>query len=196
MLGLGLPFAVIASTTLKRGALMSALCCACALVGFFLARLLGRHVSDTLRVLLVSLGAVCAVGGIVQSGVFSRVLIDGLGAYVPLAAANMILVSIAVDRQEQPFSAALRGVCFSCIGFTLAMCLLSVIRELLSLHTIWDRPVQFSAVPISGAALPCFGFILLGFFAAFGRTLGRAHLRILIRRTLRAKREEKEEGIG
>ena len=192
---MGLPFAVIASTTLQRGILMSALVSAAALVGFLIARLLGPRASDLWRVIAASFAAVCAITAIVRSGRISAVLLDGLGVYVPLAAANVILISVAAPIVRRPFFAALREVVFSCVGFTFAMGVLSVIREVLSLHTVWGRPVSFGAVPIGGAALPCFGFILLGFFAAFGRTLGRVRLRMLLRQAMDAAQEEREEGV-
>ena len=105
VLGLGLPFAVIASTSLKRGALMSGFVFAAAIVGFLVSRML-RPLSETWRVILTCLVCVCATAAVVMSGLFP-ILFDHLGVYLPLAAANMMLLTIIRPAEEKSFGAAL-----------------------------------------------------------------------------------------
>ncbi len=180
VLGLGLPFAVIASTTLRRGVLMSAVVFAVSLMGFFVSRALKRT-GETCRVVVTCLFCISALTVVAVSGIFP-VLIDDLGLYLPLAAANMMLVTAIRPAEIGDFRRALNETILSCLGFTLVMCLLSAFREFVALHTLWDVPVRFNAVAISGAGLPCFGFILLGVLAAFSRKLDRGVSALLISR--------------
>jgi Na+-translocating ferredoxin:NAD+ oxidoreductase RnfA subunit len=111
------------------------------------------------------------------------VIMEDLGVYVPLAAVNMMMVEVATRAGKQSLHDAVREALSYSIGFALVMCGLSAVREIMSLHTIWDIPLRVPTVTISGAGLPCFGFILLGFFAAFGRALNRARIRMMLRRS-------------
>jgi len=159
---------------------MSAVVLVAAVVGFFVSRAL-RSLGETWRVVLTCFVCVCAITGISASGIFP-ILLDYLGVYLPLAAANMMLVTIIRPAESKAFAEALRETVFQWIGFTLVMCLLAVVREVITFHTIWDMPVSVSVMRIGGAALPCFGFILLGLLAALARKLGRIRERQLLAR--------------
>ena len=192
-MGLALPFAVIASTSLKRGVLMSAILFAATVPTVAAAYLLRRSLPRWLRLPVYCIVAcICIVLVQIPLGRYP-VLMDDLGVYVPLAAVNMIMVELTLGLKKKTFSSAIRDAVFLSVGFALVMCALSAVREVMSLRTIWDIPLNLTPVAIRGAALPCFGFILLGFFAAFVRAVDRSRVRVMLRSAGEDSSEEASE---
>lgn len=54
----------------------------------------------------------------------------------------------------------------SSLGFGLAICVVSALREMAASGTLWDKPLGFT-LQLPEAVEPFAGFILLGFMAAF-----------------------------
>jgi Na+-translocating ferredoxin:NAD+ oxidoreductase subunit E len=180
-LGMALPFAVVASTTLQRGVFMSIVMLVSIVSGFVVSRVTGKRLHPVFRVTLCCTVTLCALTIVLMVMGNFALLRKELGVYVPLAAINSISVSLLDPKKDVSFLSALRQSFCMWAGFALVMCVLSAIREVMSLHTIWDIPLDIGVVAISGAELPCFGFILLGFLAAFGRKLDRLRIRMLLR---------------
>ena len=95
---------------------------------------------------------------------FQPVMSETLGPYVPLIIVNCIIIC----RAEA--CASKNGIIVSVvdaigmgIGFTVALCILASIRELLSTGRIFEIPVMFdSFVPWAAMAMPVGAFITLG----------------------------------
>ncbi len=181
-MGLALPFVVIASTSLKRGAVMSIIMLFATVPTVFAAYFLRKVLPRWLRLPVYCLVSISCIALLMQPLGKYPVLLDDLGVYVPLAAVNMMMVELTLSMKKKPLFPAVKEAVFLCIGFALVMCAFSAIREVMSAHTLWDLPLNIPTVSISGAALPCFGFILLGFFAAFARAVDRSRVRVMLRR--------------
>lgn len=95
---------------------------------------------------------------------FQPVMSETLGPYVPLIIVNCIIIC----RAEA--CASKNGLIISIvdaigmgIGFTVVLCILASIRELLSTGKIFEIPVMFdSFVPWAAMAMPVGAFITLG----------------------------------
>ena len=180
-LGMALPYTVVASTTLQRGVFMSIVMLVSILSGLIISRLTGRRLHPVLRVVLCCSVTLCVLTIVLMVMGNFTLLRKELGVYVPLAAINSISVNLLDPKKKISLSSAVWQSFCLWLGFAFVMCVLSAIREVMSLHTIWNIPLDIGLVAIGGAALPCFGFILLGFLAAFGRKLDRLRIRMLLR---------------
>lgn len=105
---------------------------------------------------------------------------DKVGVFLPLMVVNPIITAHSGEavRTKKPLTTFIDGI-YTTIGFSLVMCIISAIREILGKGTIWD-----SAIGLKGNIsfmLPFMGFIIIGFFAA-----GVAKINSIIR----AKNEE------
>lgn len=105
---------------------------------------------------------------------------DKVGVFLPLMVVNPIITAHSGEavRTKKPLATFIDGI-YTTIGFSLVMCIISAIREILGKGTIWD-----SAIGLKGNIsfmLPFMGFIIIGFFAA-----GVAKINSIIR----AKNEE------
>lgn len=187
--GLALPFAVVPSVTLKNGVAMSLVLLASTLPSALAARLLGRRLPVWCRMPVYSLlSMACVIALLVPLGNYPS-MVDGLGVYIPLAAVNTMTMTLAFEERRQPVPRVLYDAIMTCVGFTAVICGVSAVREILSARTLWG--VEFGVYPIrvAGAALPFFGFILLGFLAALFRSLDHA----LVRLTLATEKSRTKE---
>ena len=192
-LGMALPFAVIASTTLKSGVLMSVVMLIAIVPSVIMCSLFDKHIPGWLKLpfgCAISLGCITAFVQYIRPE--HPVIVQDLGVYIPLAAFNMILLE-SINACGQNNAAPVIWLSTKmCVGFALVMCSLSAVRELMVYRTIWDVEVPFAKLAISGAGLPFFGFILLGFFAAFFRWIGRLYMQFAYSRVHESS-ERKEE---
>lgn len=90
---------------------------------------------------------------------------DKVGVFLPLMVVNPIITAHSGEavRTKKPLATFIDGI-YTTIGFSLVMCIISAIREILGKGTIWD-----SAIGLKGNIsfmLPFMGFIIIGFFAA------------------------------
>ncbi len=100
---------------------------------------------------------------------------DILGPYVPLIIVNCIIIarSEACASKCSVFVSAVDGVSMG-IGFTIVLCILAAIRELLAVGTIWDIPVlSKSFVPCTAMRMPVGAFITLGLMIGLVNALTR-----------------------
>ncbi|MEE1279212.1 MAG: Rnf-Nqr domain containing protein [Oscillospiraceae bacterium] len=91
---------------------------------------------------------------------------DKVGVFLPLMVVNPIISARSADaaRGYRPLTSMLNGI-ETAIGFTVVMCLVSALREILGKGTIWDAPIGNMRGNIS-FLLPFMGFIIVGFLAA------------------------------
>jgi len=182
-LGMALPFAVVASTTLKSGVLMSVVMFIAIVPSVIICGLTDKYVPVWLKFPLSCGIALLCVNEFVQHiRPDHPVIVQSLGVYIPLAAFNMILLESVCAAGGDNAGRVIWLAVKMCIGFALVMCSLSAVRELMVYRTIWDVEIPFAKLSISGAGLPCFGFILLGFFAAFFRWIGRLYAQFVFSR--------------
>lgn len=97
----------------------------------------------------------------------SHELYASLYLFLPLMAVNTIFTYRAggFSVSNRP-AAALVDALGSALGFGLAICVVSCLREMAAFGTLWDRPLGFH-LTLPEAVEPFAGFILLGFMAAF-----------------------------
>ena len=97
----------------------------------------------------------------------SHELYAALYLYLPLMAVNTIFTYRAggFSVTNRPV-AALVDAAGSSLGFGLAICIVSALRDIASSGTLWDIPLGFT-LRLPEAVEPFAGFILLGFMAAF-----------------------------
>ncbi|MGB8226987.1 MAG: electron transport complex subunit RsxE [Sedimentisphaerales bacterium] len=87
-----------------------------------------------------------------------------LGPYVPLIIVNCIIIARAeaCASKNGIFVSLVDGISMG-IGFTIVLCILAAIRELLAVGTVCDIPVMWKAfVPWAAMRMPVGAFITLG----------------------------------
>ena len=95
---------------------------------------------------------------------FTPKMSEMLGPYVPLIIVNCIIIARAeaCASKNGIFVSAVDGI-FMGIGFTIVLCILAAIREVLAVGTIWDIPVMWkSFAPWAAMRMPVGAFITLG----------------------------------
>ncbi|MBN1393272.1 MAG: electron transport complex subunit RsxE, partial [Sedimentisphaerales bacterium] len=95
---------------------------------------------------------------------FTPQMSEILGPYVPLIIVNCIIIARAEACASKCgiFVSAVDAVSMG-IGFTIVLCILASIRELLAVGTIWDIPVLWKGfVPWTAMRMPVGAFVTLG----------------------------------
>lgn len=179
-LGLALPLAIV-PITLKSGVAISFVMLAATLPPVAAAALVGRRVPAWLRAPAFGFLSMLCVQLARMALLRYPVLLGELGIYVPLAAANTVMLELTAACAKPPLR-ALREVLAMCAGFALVVCGVSALREILGNRTIWDLPFALYPIRMSGVTLPFFGFILLGFLGALLRRIDGTIIRILLQR--------------
>ncbi len=95
-------------------------------------------------------------------------IFDTLGIYFPLIMLSSFstVFSLRYRRQKRFFIWPICDAICAAAGFSAAAILVGLSREILAYGSVAGVPLGIS-FKISGAAAPFFGFILVGFFAAF-----------------------------
>ena len=115
--------------------------------------------------------------------------LEALGVFAPLIIVNAI-VFVRCDgfARTHVLPAALVDAVGHCLGFALAICAVSFVRELLVFGTVWGKSAEWLGKGNLPALNHAFaGFLVLGFFAAFVQWLRNRRAQRL------AKREEDAE---
>ena len=179
-LALGLCPALAVTITAQNGLVMG-LATACVLVCTSLvASLLGKVVAEKGRLAVFMLVSACfaTVAGMVLEGWFNEAYraLDKLALFVPLIAVNCVILNRA-DRlaaDANPVVAVADAIGMG-IGYTLALTLIGVVRELLGSGKLFGASVLGAGFkPMTLLVKPAGGFLiaglLMGIFAAiFGK---------------------------
>ena len=183
-LSLGVPFAVIATTSMKNAAVLSVAMLCTAVPVFLIASLLAKYIPQWLRIVvysLVSAAALIPVRLFLSS--LAPAVFDSLGVYFSLMALNPAVLIPALSHRVtggKPGFALLNGLCYSA-GFALVMLGLSLIREPLGSGTLWGHPLDMS-FHLSPVQYSFGGFILLGYFSAAYQFLEKCFVQLAKKR--------------
>lgn len=181
VMGLGLPFIIIAANTLKNAAAISVATFCAVLPAVLVGTLTLRSVPQWIRYMLVT--ATALVGAYLSRFLIRGIspeIFDSLGIYLPLLAVNSLVINRGVTHAENHtcLQNLLSGALYSG-GFALVAFVMAAVRELLGNGTLWGVTVFTATVP---AALTVFsGFILLAFLGAGVRALHRLIMAISYR---------------
>lgn len=197
-LGLGVPFAVIATVSMRSAAVLAAAMLCTAVPVFLVASLCGRYIPQWLRAVVYSLVSAAMLIPL-RALLFSLfpAVFDTLGVYYALMALNPAVMIPALSHRvtgEKPGFALLNALCYS-LGFALVLFGIALIREPVGSGTIWGHPVEIP-FQLAPAQYPFFGFILLGYFAAVYQFLERLFILLarkrgkLLKNSKRARRGE------
>ncbi len=191
-LGIGLPFVIAPSVSLKNGVAISILFLAATLPCVVIAAFVGKKPPVLARMPLYALISIVFVTlAAVPLGRWPSIRAD-LGIYIPLTAVNTLMLEMAARHPAKSPLSALRASLVNWAGFAVVACSVSAVRELLGNRTLWEAPAALLPIRFTGVSLPFFGFILLGFFAALFRNIDRAFKGSLIRE--REMKIEEERG--
>lgn len=189
-LGLGVPFAVICTTSLKNAAVLSLAMLFTSATVYLLASLVGKYIPQWLRIVVYSLAAAVALLPVRTLGYqIHPALNESLGIYFALMVVNPALLIPALSHRVtdgKPWYALLHALCYS-FGFALVLFGIALIREPLGSGTIWGHPVELS-VKLSPIQYSFGGFLLLGYFAAAYQLLERLFL--ALRRWINRRKAE------
>ena len=99
---------------------------------------------------------------------------NALGVFIPLIVVNCIILARAESfaSKNQVLPSILDGLAMG-LGFTLALCVLGIIREILGSGTILGFKIFGGVAPLSIMALPAGGFLTLGFLIALVQHLSK-----------------------
>ena len=167
MHGLAIAPAIVATQSLKAAWILS--------VGFFLIVLptvllvswLCKKLDEVYRTIVSALlAAVLFVPVSILLTQFFPFISTNVGLYLPI----LIVDSLILTKCDLYIELGVRGGRFldmlcTGLGFTLLICLLGALRELLAYGTLWGKNTGFP--PVSEAvAMPFFGFFVIGLAAA------------------------------
>ncbi|MDD5063215.1 MAG: electron transport complex subunit RsxE [Phycisphaerae bacterium] len=110
---------------------------------------------------------------------FTPQMSEVLGPYVPLIIVNCIIIARAEACASKCgiFVSTVDAISMG-IGFTIVLCILASIRELLSVGTIWDIPVLWKGfVPWAAMRMPVGAFVTLGLMMALVNTFTQKSVR-------------------
>nr|WP_319489539.1 Rnf-Nqr domain containing protein [uncultured Caproiciproducens sp.] len=94
--------------------------------------------------------------------------VTALGMFASLMICNSVVLSRANDYAPTHIGWAVAADAVGCsVGFSLVICLSAAIREFWLKGSLWHTNMGVYGTADAGVSLPFFGFILLGFFAAF-----------------------------
>ncbi len=176
-LGLALPFAVVACTSLQTavglsiGALMALI--PAALLLPFVMKLIPQQLQWLDYPLCALLSAVFLMPTRLITGDLSPALMDSVGVYFSLFCVSSLLFAVKDQCKEKDLFHALLTLIRMWLGVVLVLLMVGSCREILGYGTIWNKPLTFMKIRFSGVMVSGFGFILLGFLAALGKKIHR-----------------------
>ena len=153
--------------TLKNGVVLS-IVTACVLIPMsVVASLIGDRLAGYLREPVYAVfSAAFLIPAVMLAGQLFHGNISALGMSLSLLFINTLLYfrKGIISVKQSPISAAISAFAHS-LGFALVLCVVSGVREIASLGTIWGVALPFER-RVPAAALPFAGFIVLGFIIA------------------------------
>lgn len=165
----------LATTTSVTNAIGMGLAATAVLVcSNLLISLLRKFIPSQVRIaayIIIISGFVTAVELVMKAYTFS--LYQSLGLFIPLIVVNCIIFARAeaFAAKNKPLPSAVDGLAMGA-GFTLALCLIAAVREILGNGTILGFDVTFGVYePATFFILPAGAFVTLGFIIALVQKL-------------------------
>ena len=166
---LGMCPTLAVTTTLQNGFGMGLSATAVLIMSNILVSALRKIIPDKVRIaayVVIIATFVTIVQMVLQAFVPS--LYASLGLFIPLIVVNCIILARAeaFASKNTVVKSALDGLGMG-LGFTLALCIISLVREVLGQGTIWGLPVVVKPLePAAIIGMPPGGFIVLGILIA------------------------------
>ncbi len=166
---LGMCPTLAVTTSLQNGIGMGLSATAVLIMSNILVALLRKVIPDKVRIaayIVIIATFVTIVQMVLQAYVPS--LYASLGIFIPLIVVNCIILARAeaFASKNSVGKAALDGLGMG-LGFTAALCIISIVRELLGAGTIWGVEILSGPVePMAIIGMPPGGFIVLGIIIA------------------------------
>lgn len=166
---LGMCPTLAVTTTLQNGFGMGLSATAVLIMSNILVSALRKIIPDKVRIaayVVIIATFVTIVQMVLQAFVPS--LYASLGIFIPLIVVNCIILARAeaFASKNTVGKSALDGLGMG-LGFTLALCIISAVREILGQGTIWGISVVVKPLePIAIIGMPPGGFIVLGIIIA------------------------------
>lgn len=167
VLGLVIGQLAAGDTNLQNGAALSITYFFIVVPVLVFASAFGKKLSPWLKTVVYALiSAAMLVPSSFISGTFSATIFDSLGIYPALLAVSTvpIVYSAKLAEEQKPLSAFTNALCLA-LGFSVVAIFLGAARELLGSGTLWGFEITKELFP--AAKLSSWGFIFLGFMAAF-----------------------------
>ena len=195
VLGLAIPFAAVASTSLQTAVAIALGALVTMLPTVMLASFIDDKIPEWLD-LPVYTGIACLFLMPMRMIIarISVTALDSIGVYFSLLCVStlmMVQVGYAQHEKRNKIAVFLRTL-RQWLGFSFVVLLLGLIREIIGNGTIWGHALPWMKIRFSGVMVAGAGFILLGFLGAIGKKLHRLILeahRIHDRRLRRLKEE-------
>lgn len=172
--GFALPYIIMAGVSLKAGVALSIAMAMTVIPTMIVAAIFSQQIPKFAQIMVYTIVSMAFLQlAAIPIKYISPTIFDAMGIYFPLVAINSIILTrtrLAAENAKPML--ALRDGLIQSIGFAIIMCTVASIREIIGFNTIWGNEVLMP-MRITGALLPFFGFISLGFIAAFGRFLDR-----------------------
>ncbi len=162
---LGMCPTLAVTTSVKNGIGMGLSTMAVLIMSNLVISLVRKIIPDKIRIasyVIIIAGFVTIVDLLLQA--FLPSLAESLGMYIPLIVVNCIILARAeaFASKNSPLDSVLDGVGMG-IGFTLALILISSVREILGNGTFYDIPIPgIVENPAITMILPPGGFLTLG----------------------------------
>lgn len=175
MQGLGLAPLVVAATTMKNATILAVALFLLLTPTRILAAFLSRFSLFRFRGLTYAFSAalVWMADWYILGLLFPSADLALLGLYLPLLAADPIVLKRYERPQRERIKTAFRKGVITSLGYILAMMLTAAVREFLGAGTLYGHVIlPFSLLPL--AQLPSGGFILLALIIAAWRGLAGA----------------------
>ncbi len=168
---LGLCPTLAASTSLINALCMGASVTVVLICSNVVISLLRKLIPEKIRIatyIVIIGGFVTAVDMVLEA--YFNPIYNALGVFVPLIVANCMILARAESfaSKNKALPSFLDGLAMG-LGFTLAICLLGAVRELLGSGTILGYTLFGGVAPLSILALPAGGFLALGFIVALAQ---------------------------
>lgn len=172
-MGLALPFAVVPTVSLRAGVVMSLLVGTATLWMALISSLTRNWAKPMVKLPLLVITSMLCIILVSKYMNLPQSVTDALGIYIPLASVNSLALEAAARSGQKKLPAAVWTGLKLSLSFALTACSVSAVREILAYKTIWGVSFALYPIKITGLTLPCFGFIVLGFGAAFFKGLDR-----------------------
>ncbi len=168
---LGLCPALATSTTLITAFVMGLSATVVLICSNVVISLLRKLIPEKIRIVayIVIIGGFVTVVDMVLEAYFNSIH-NALGLFVPLIVVNCMILARAESfaSKNKVLPSLLDGLTMG-LGFTLAISLLGLVREIFGSGTVLGYTVFGGAAPLSILALPAGGFLALGFIIALAQ---------------------------